>query len=131
MLKNFGQIMKEKAPKLELLKKKVSILPVKFDDTEIPGILETTGYIDANVKSPANLALLVAQKTGMDTDLMDTIKYLREWLPDYEITFEGTSIRFICETEGYDGAFPTRLLVEMYKEDMLESMFLTPAIVPW
>jgi hypothetical protein len=107
------------------------ILPVKFDDTEIEGILETTGYIDANAKKPADLALLMAQKTGMDTDLIGALEYLRDWLPNYEINLDGTSITFICETEDHSRAFPTRLIVEMYKEDMLDSMFLIPAIVPW
>ena len=38
------------------------ILPVRFDNTTIPGILETTGYIDANTVSPQELAELVIQK---------------------------------------------------------------------
>jgi len=38
------------------------ILPVRFDDTVIPGILPTTGYIEAKSKSPNELAELVIQK---------------------------------------------------------------------
>ena len=42
------------------------ILPAKFDDTEIPGILSTTGYIDLRANSPVEVALLVCQKLGID-----------------------------------------------------------------
>ncbi|MEX2515939.1 MAG: TIR domain-containing protein [Gammaproteobacteria bacterium] len=107
------------------------ILPVRFDNTEVPGMLPTTGYVDGNNRSPEDLALLLARKTGLDTDLEGMLQYLREFLTDYSIELNGTAVRFQCESEGYDSAFPTRLLVEMYREDMLDSMFLMPAIVPW
>jgi hypothetical protein len=42
------------------------ILPARFDDTEIPGILPTTGYIDLRINSPAQVAILVLQKLGRD-----------------------------------------------------------------
>lgn len=38
------------------------ILPVRFDDTDIPGIRRTTGYIDAREVSPEELAYLIVQK---------------------------------------------------------------------
>lgn len=38
------------------------ILPARLDDTEIPGILATTGYIDLRNVSPAELALIVSAK---------------------------------------------------------------------
>ncbi|MEX2376273.1 MAG: TIR domain-containing protein [Dehalococcoidia bacterium] len=38
------------------------ILPARLDDTEIPGLPPTIGYIDARVVSPAKLAELVRQK---------------------------------------------------------------------
>ncbi len=40
------------------------ILPARFDDTEIPGLLPTTKYIDLRTKSPAAVAILVAIKLG-------------------------------------------------------------------
>ena len=40
------------------------ILPVRFDDTEISGLNETVGYIDANKVAPDVLAKLFIQKTG-------------------------------------------------------------------
>lgn len=38
------------------------ILPVRIDDTEIPGMLPTTSYVLASKKSPAQLASLVVKK---------------------------------------------------------------------
>lgn len=40
------------------------ILPVRFDDTQIPGIRSTTGYMDANKLSPDELAEKIAEKLG-------------------------------------------------------------------
>jgi hypothetical protein len=45
------------------LKDKEYILPVRFDDTEIPGLLPTIGYVDANLKSPNELASMIEEKT--------------------------------------------------------------------
>lgn len=42
------------------------ILPVRFDDTEISGILPTIGYIDSRQSSPVQIAILVQQKLGRD-----------------------------------------------------------------
>jgi hypothetical protein len=67
---------------------------------------------------------MIAKKAGMDTDLQDTVDYLRESLPSYEINIEGAEIRFNSEAKSYDGAFPARLLVEMYHENMIDYMFI-------
>jgi uncharacterized protein (TIGR00288 family) len=40
------------------------LLPVRFDDTAIPGIRPTTGYIDLRATSPEELAGLIAEKLG-------------------------------------------------------------------
>lgn len=40
------------------------ILPARFDDTEIPGLLPTTGFIDLRRHSPLDVALLVCEKLG-------------------------------------------------------------------
>ena len=40
------------------------ILPARFDDTEIPGLLATVGYIDLNQTSPTQLSDLIAGKLG-------------------------------------------------------------------
>lgn len=38
------------------------ILPVKFDETPIPGILLTTGYIDISSKSPEDFVKIIHKK---------------------------------------------------------------------
>jgi len=38
------------------------ILPVRFDDTEIPGILDTVGYLEATDISPERLSEMIALK---------------------------------------------------------------------
>lgn len=40
------------------------ILPARFDDTEIPGILPTIGYVDLTEYSPEEFAELVKEKVG-------------------------------------------------------------------
>jgi len=40
------------------------ILPVRFDDTKIPGVRETVGYQDARAKEPGHIARLILQKLG-------------------------------------------------------------------
>ncbi len=40
------------------------ILPARFDDTEIPGILPTVGYINLKDYSPRDFALLIKEKIG-------------------------------------------------------------------
>ena len=106
------------------------ILPVRFDDTEIPGIAATTGYINLKDRSPQELAYLITKKLGLGLELEAMLEYLREELPGYSITMEGTVIVFRCEVEDYQMSFPARLLLEMYGVNMLDDMFLLPAIVP-
>jgi hypothetical protein len=38
------------------------ILPVRLDDTEVPGILSTVGYIDMRNTTVENLFLLISEK---------------------------------------------------------------------
>lgn len=38
------------------------ILPARFDDTEIPGVRPTVGYVDLRLKSPSDLADLIVKK---------------------------------------------------------------------
>jgi hypothetical protein len=40
------------------------ILPARFDDTEIPGLRKTIGYVDLRRKSPEQLAALILDKLG-------------------------------------------------------------------
>ncbi|WP_299604447.1 TIR domain-containing protein [uncultured Aquimarina sp.] len=42
------------------------ILPARFDDTEIPGILKTIGYINLENRTPEELAILIENKLKKD-----------------------------------------------------------------
>ncbi|WP_109301742.1 toll/interleukin-1 receptor domain-containing protein [Aquimarina sp. AU474] len=42
------------------------ILPARFDDTEIPGVLKTVGYINLQHKTPEELATLIERKITKD-----------------------------------------------------------------
>ena len=42
------------------------ILPARFDDTRIPGLLDTVHYIDLRQTSSSNLSELIARKLGKD-----------------------------------------------------------------
>ena len=42
------------------------ILPARFDDTPIPGLLDTVSYIDLRQESPEALSELIAKKLGKD-----------------------------------------------------------------
>lgn len=44
------------------LKQKEYILPVKFDETKVPGVLSTIGYIDGKRKNPDELGNLIIKK---------------------------------------------------------------------
>lgn len=45
-----------------LQEKREYVLPVKFDDTQLEGVLNTVAYIDARAKDPGELASLIAAK---------------------------------------------------------------------
>lgn len=47
------------------------ILPARFDDTEVPGILPTTGYVDLRELSPRELAALLLEKLGRQSPQLE------------------------------------------------------------
>ena len=55
---------RESAQARAFTEKKEYILPARFDETQIPGILPTIGYIDLNNYSPAEFAEIIKQKIG-------------------------------------------------------------------
>lgn len=105
------------------------LLPARFDDTELPGLQPTISYIDLRKLASQDFAHLIIEKLGMRTEIDELINYLKSQLVNYEITVEGTELNF--SSSDYDGNFPLRLMLEMYRADQIERMFLMPAIVPW
>ena len=49
------------------------ILPARFDKTEIPGLLPTTGYIDINDMEPENLVNIIIKKLRSKSDASQLI----------------------------------------------------------
>lgn len=39
-----------------------SILPARFDDTEVPGLANTVGYVDLKTTTPEQLAKMIKRK---------------------------------------------------------------------
>ena len=77
------------------------ILPVKFDETIIPGLSDSMGYLEADKISPQIVSKLVAEKLGLDT-------------PDSRIEFAflctGIELtpRLTVELPGFDKQHPSQ-----------------------
>jgi hypothetical protein len=41
------------------------VLPVRFDDTEVPGLRPSVGYLDLRTRTPRELAEMIAKKVGV------------------------------------------------------------------
>lgn len=59
---------RENAQARAFTENKEYILPARFDNTEIPGILNTTGYVDLKNYTPETLSLLIYQKIISDAE---------------------------------------------------------------
>ena len=55
---------RESAQARAFLEHREYILPARFDETEIPGILPTIGYVNLRKISPQELAEMIKQKVG-------------------------------------------------------------------
>lgn len=73
------------------------ILPVIFDDTRIPGIRTTTGYMDARKMAPKELAAYIAQKVSTDQQILHQNPESIEALYQYIIS---TATKLISDTIG-------------------------------
>jgi hypothetical protein len=49
------------------------VLPARFDDTEVPELLSTIGYVDLRSKSPEQFADIVISKLGQSSDNTGTL----------------------------------------------------------
>ena len=121
---------RESAQARAFAQSKEYILPARFDDTEIPGIRNTIGYLDLRTFTPEEFAKLIAKKVNPDKDINCMIHFLKDWLGEYDIYKKGIMIAFNCESEDYYGEFPISYLLQLYKNNDLEYMFLLPGIVP-
>jgi hypothetical protein len=63
------------------------ILPLKLDDTEIPGINPTVGYVDLRLHTIQHVADMLSRKVRGDSDAMDELN----WKGDL-VEFNGTQV---------------------------------------
>lgn len=64
------------------------ILPLRLDDTELPGLNETTAYLDLRTKSIEEVSRLCLEKLVRDSSLRQLFIFLRENNPDSINMFE-------------------------------------------
>lgn len=81
-----------------LKEKKEYILPVKFDDTKIPGLPSTVGYLDASKLSPIEVAKTFAKKYGLKIKNSWWGKWEKETISDAE---SGTLFIYDVTKEGF------------------------------
>lgn len=103
------------------------LLPVKIDDTEIPGIRSTIAYLDARENSPSELANIIAEKLGHDTDFKKMMSILNYNLgvghsSDYIIKQDGAYLHFDCPSEDFQAIYSTKMLIEAMKSEQLENI---------
>jgi hypothetical protein len=55
-----------------LIEQGTYLLPVRLDDSDLPGLRPTTGYVDARKIAPKDLADLIEQKTSSDRSETDS-----------------------------------------------------------
>lgn len=60
--KEWGRLERRSAQSRSLASDNEYILPVRLDDTDLPGLLDTTAYLDLRRRSPKELADLIFQK---------------------------------------------------------------------
>lgn len=101
------------------------LLPVKIDDTEIPGIRATISYLDARKYNPTELANIIAEKLGHNIEFKNMMAILYDYLgDDYKIEQDGAYIYFDCPTEDFQTSYSTKMLIEAMKSDRLDHILL-------
>lgn len=113
-----------------LLERTEYILPARFDNTEIPGIRSTLGYVDLTKKSPEQLGVLIAEKLGK-LESVDKIKILKGFRFLLDERNAGTTqyralIKHYFET--LDLAIPILVQSETF-EDFIEKVTGTKLLV--
>jgi|GEM_PF-5202680 len=84
------------------------VLPARFDDTDIPGVSKTIGYVDLRQKTPAQLAALLVEKLALVDDKLPIPE------PSSEGAFpSATVIDFVSLLE------PDEVSLEMFFDQLL------------
>ena len=73
--------------------RKEYLLPVRFDDTVLDGVLPTTGYLDLRKDTPAEVCIRICEKLGLGTSGRKSDQVLPPWSPFEKgtVTFDYSS----------------------------------------
>lgn len=104
------------------------LLPIKLDDTELNEIPTTTGYLQGD--TPLKVAITIAKKINSKLDVELMLSELEYHLPNYKITVDGSNVVFDCPEEDFYCTYPLGLMMELFRQDLIERAFIMPAIVP-
>jgi len=105
------------------------ILPVKLDDTEIPGIRPTTGYLDGRAIDSTQVARLIVKKLGKDAEFLELLRIVAAELPDYTVSQDGPDLVFNNAGEDYTATLSIRMLLEALRADQLWYFFRSSIFV--
>lgn len=106
------------------------LLPVRLDDTEIPGIRPTVGYISAKGLSPAQLANIISTKLGKNKEFDLLLERIKNEAPfDYEIVQDGENLIFTNEIEDHQVTLSIKMLIEAMKSEQLDVFFMSSLFV--
>ena len=95
------------------------LLPVRLDATEIPGVRETTGYLDGRAFTPTDIANAICAKLEINTDLPEILQLFADRLPGYRATQDETDLIFHDPGEDHTVTLSITMLREALRADQL------------
>ncbi len=67
------------------------ILPLRLDDTALPGVPPTIGYLDLRTTAAPQVAALLLEKLGLPTDVLDADVDRASWAGDF-VEYNGAKV---------------------------------------
>lgn len=104
------------------------LLPIKLDETELQQIPKTTGYLTGD--TPQKVAITIAKKLNADLNIELMLSKLKSYLPNYKITIKGKDVVFDCNEENFNNKYPLGFMMELYRQNLIEQVFIMPSIIP-
>ncbi len=95
------------------------ILPVRLDDTDIPGVRPTTGYLDGSKLSPTEVANAICAKLGINSYVGELVALFKERLPSYIARQDGPNLVFHAQDEDHTVTLSILMLREALRADQL------------
>lgn len=89
------------------------ILPLRLDDTELPGINDTTAYVDLRTKSIEHVAQLCLKKLVRDSVIRQLFIFLRDNNPDVITMFKSMPETLLIRVAIYKVLLLERILAQI------------------